>query len=358
MSLPSTKTLVLTAQDIQSIISYHGVDTIMDKLIDSLEKHIKVYNSKDIQIPARSGFNYKIPKVGLVEWMPLYQVGNKVTIKIVGYHPRNPTDYNLPTILSSISQYDSNTGHLLGLVDGVLLTALRTGAASAIASSHLARKDSATLGLIGCGAQAITQLHAISRKFDIKDVIYYDKDETASASFEHRASCLGLNSSFHPKSIEEIVAHADIICTATSIEVDEGPLFENLPTKNNVHINAVGSDFPGKVEVPMDIIDQSFLCPDFIDQALIEGECQRVSADRIDADLSDLTRSPKKYEKFKDEITVFDSTGWALEDHVIMNDFLHYASELDIGEEIELEFIPEDSKNPYHFIQEGVLAEQ
>ena len=66
--------------------------------------------------------------------------------------------------------------------------------------------------------------------------------------------------------------------------------------------------------------------------------------------------TPKKYEKFKDEITVFDSTGWALEDHVIMNDFLHYASELEIGEEIELEFIPEDSKNPYHFIKDYSLV--
>ena len=356
MSSYPNKTLILTSPDVQSIITYHGVDTIMDNLIHSMEKEMIEYHPDNIQIPARSGFNYQKPKVGLVEWMPLYQVGNKVTIKIVGYHPRNPDDYNLPTILSSISQYDSNTGHLLGLLDGVLLTALRTGAASAIATSHLARKDSTTLGLIGCGAQAITQLHAISRKFNIKEVIFYDKDKTTSDSFQHRASCVGLHSTFHAKSIEEIVAHSDILCTATSIEVDKGPLFEKLIPKPHVHINAVGSDFPGKVELPMDIIDRSFLCPDFIDQALIEGECQRVNAERIDANLSDITRTPADYKKYQDKISVFDSTGWALEDHVIMNDFLHYASELGIGKEIELEFIPEDSKNPYHFISEMSLT--
>ena len=82
-----------------------------------------------IKIPARSGFNYNVPQLGLIEWMPLYQVGSKVTIKIVGYHPKNPKIFGLPTILSSISQYDTITGHLLGLADGVLLTALRTGAA-------------------------------------------------------------------------------------------------------------------------------------------------------------------------------------------------------------------------------------
>jgi len=106
----------------------------------------------------------------------------------------------------------------------------------------------------------------------------------------------------------------------------------------------------------MDIIDRSFLCPDFIDQALIEGECQRVTADRIDADLPTIVRRPKHFTNFKNKISVFDSTGWALEDHVIMNIFMDHASRLKIGMEVELEFIPEDSKNPYQFISDPHFA--
>jgi ornithine cyclodeaminase/alanine dehydrogenase-like protein (mu-crystallin family) len=288
--------------------------------------------------------------------MPLYQIGSKVTIKIVGYHPENPDRYGFPTILSSISQYDTNTGHLSGIADGVLLTALRTGAASAIATRHLAHQKSKVLGLIGCGAQAVTQLHAIARVFDIETILFYDKDPQTMASFPERVDALQLNAEFKPGSIDAVVTSSDILCTATSIATHEGPLFSDLNTKPHLHINAVGSDFPGKVEIPMDFIDQSFLCPDFIEQALKEGECQRLTPDRIDADLSMITRSPGKYDSFKHKRTVFDSTGWALEDHVIMNIFIEYARTLGIGTSLDLEFIPEDSKNPYHFIRETHLS--
>ena len=100
--------------------------------------------------------------------MPIYKKGAEVVIKVVGYHPKNPKNFNLPTILSSISSYDTKTGHLMGIADGVLLTALRTGAASAVASELLAKPESTTLGLIGCGAQSITQLHALSRYSNLK----------------------------------------------------------------------------------------------------------------------------------------------------------------------------------------------
>lgn len=352
------KTLILSAEDIQKIIIHHGADSMMDMIVDEMETEIRNYTPEQVSIPARSGFNYTLPNVGLVEWMPLYQIGHKVTNKIVGYHPRNPDKYGLPTILSSISQYDTKTGHLIGLVDGVLLTALRTGAATAIATKYLAKKESSSLGLIGCGAQAVTQLHALSRIFKIENIYCYDKDVKTSNNFQRRVAALNLNAKFISASIKEIVEHSDIICTATSIDVHEGPLFEKIEPRAHIHINAVGSDFPGKVEIPMDIIDRSFLCPDFIDQALIEGECQRVSIDRIDADLSSIVRRPEHYSRFKDKITVFDSTGWALEDHVIMNIFMAEASRLEIGTEVELEFIPEDSKNPYQFISDPQVAQK
>ncbi len=353
---PTPKSTILTALDIQSIITEYGLDNVMDNLIERMEQEIKSFHPDKIEIPARAGFNYNVPNIGLVEWMPLYQKGNKVTIKIVGYHPKNPSKFSLPTIISSISQYDTQTGHLLGIADGVLMTALRTGAASAIATKYLANPSSKTLGLIGCGAQSVTQLHAISRCLDIENVLYFDKDPETASTFENRVSWLNLNAVFEYLPLEEIPARSDVLCTATSIEIDEGPLFENIKAQPHLHINAVGSDFPGKVELPMDVINASFLCADFIDQALIEGECQRISRERIDTDLSTLLAFPEKFDYVKNKLSVFDSTGWALEDHICMNIFLEYASNLGIGKEVELEFLPGNSKSPYHFMTELVAV--
>src|SRR5688572_31212534 len=183
------KTLVLSSFDIKEILLHHGVDWIMMTLIERLRTAIKNYDSQKLLIPVRSGFHYEKPEPGLIEWMPIYNQedqGGKVLIKVVGYHPSNPGKFNLPTIVSTISEYDTNSGHLCALIDGTLATAIRTGAASAVASKLMAKPTSSILGLIGCGTQAITQLHAISLYLKIERVLFYDIDPNASASFEKR----------------------------------------------------------------------------------------------------------------------------------------------------------------------------
>ena len=208
-------TLLLSASDVNSLMQKYGIDRLMDDLIFRLIKEFENFNTIDTVIPIRSGFNYNTEHVGLVEWMPVHKTGEEVVIKVVGYHPNNPTKFNLPTILSTISSYDTKTGHLKGLVDGVLLTALRTGAASAVATKHLAHPESSILGLIGCGAQSITQLHAISRLFPIKKVLIYDTDTEAIKSFENRSSLLGLDIEVLHTEIVDILSESDIICTSS-----------------------------------------------------------------------------------------------------------------------------------------------
>ncbi len=122
-------------------------------------------------IPVRDGFDYQQPQIGLIEWMPALASGEAVTVKMVGYHPQNPLHLNVPTILSTVLWFDVTTGHLQSVMDGNLLTAIRTGAASAVASKVLARPDAEVLGLIGCGAQSVSQLHALSRVFKLRQVL-------------------------------------------------------------------------------------------------------------------------------------------------------------------------------------------
>ena len=133
----------------------------------------------------------------------------------------------------------------------------------------MAKSESSVLGLVGCGAQAVTQLHAISRVAHIDQVLYFDTDPEALLSFPKRCEMLGLSAHFSNVSVAEIVKSSDILSTATSIAIKEGPLFDHLDYNPHLHINAVGSDFPGKVELPIDLLENAFVCPDFKEQAVI-----------------------------------------------------------------------------------------
>jgi len=355
---PSHQTLLLSKKDIITIINHFGVDNVMDELIHRLEIAISEYNPSNTDIPARSGFNYNSPNPGLVEWMPVYQKGEEIVIKVVGYHPNNPKTYNLPTIISTISTYDTSNGHLKSLMDGVLLTALRTGASTAVATKALAQSDSKTLGLIGCGAQAVTQLHALCRDFDFETVLIFDVDEATMSSFDKRTEALNLNCIIVKSDIKNIVQSSDIICTATSIDVHAGPLFDNLETVPHVHINAVGSDFPGKVELPISLLKSSKVIPDFYNQAIIEGECQQLQKDDIYKDWVEILNNSAQYASLKGESTVFDSTGWALEDYVVSKLFTEYATSIGAGSYIEIESLSSDVKNPYAFISSAFSVEK
>ncbi len=153
-----------------------------------------------------------------------------------------------------------------------------------------------------------------------------------------------------------MVAEADIICTATSIDPGAGPLFANVATKPHVHINAVGSDFPGKIELPLDVLHNSFVCPDFKAQAKIEGECQQLTDEHIGPVLSEVVQQESKYSHVRNERTVFDSTGWVLEDQIVMELFMEYAKEFGLGQEMEIEITSGDAMNPYDFANQEHLV--
>ncbi|MEM7065589.1 MAG: ornithine cyclodeaminase family protein [Cyanobacteria bacterium P01_B01_bin.77] len=351
-SASQLQTLVLSVEDTRHIVEYVGLDALMDEMIARLIKAFEQFDPTQTIVPVRTGFSYEQPHVGLVEWMPLFEKHRQIVVKAVGYHPQNPSLYNLPTVLSTVSAYDPKSGHLTAVIDGTFLTALRTGAASAIATQHLAAPDSQILGLIGVGAQAVTQLHGLSRCFDLKQVLIFDSDPAVSQTFAERIACLGLNHlDICQAEISDIVATVDILCTATSVDVGHGPVFTDQGLKPWLHVNAVGADFPGKFEVPLSLLERSFVCPDFRDQAICEGECQQFKdLKSIGSELSDVVKNPAQYRHHQQRFTIFDSTGFALEDQVAMNMLLDYATELHVGTLVELESATAEVKNPYSFV--------
>lgn len=351
------KSLLLTANDTRSIVRHVGLHGLMDEMIAALTDAFRHFDPARADAPARDGFNYTVPETGLVEWMPI-RVDNgttaNVTIKVVGYHPDNPARRGLPTILSTVSAYDTTTGHLISVADGVFLTSLRTGAASAVATRLLAAPESRTLGLIGCGAQAVTQLHAISRVVELERVLLYDSDPATTANFTARTAMLDLGGVVvEAAPLARVVAASDVICTATSVDIGGGPVFEDIDVRPWIHVNAVGADFPGKVEVPRSLLDRALVCPDFLAQAVKEGECQQLPLDAVGPNITAIARDPASTEAWRRRPTVFDSTGWALEDHIALEQMTRHAQILGLGTPVELENISEDPKSPYEFLTEA-----
>jgi len=352
------ESIIIDSFAVNQIIKKVGLNKVMDDLITALEKAVQTYSNDETEVPIRSGFNYKKPFLGLVEWMPIMKKGEEVVIKIVGYHPENPDIFKIPTILSTISSYDAHTGHLNYLVDGVLLTALRTGASSAVASKMMANKNSKVLGIIGCGAQSVTQIHAISRLFAINEILIYDTDKPSMENLKDRIGPINLGFSPKVSSFSEILEKSDIICTATSIAPEKGPLFNKFKSKPHLHINAVGADFPGKFELPKSLLDKAYVCPDFLEQALIEGECQQLDPSAIGPTWIELIHDDKLKAKYQSGLSVFDSTGWALEDQVVAGLFANYAEELKLGTKMNIESYSSDEKNPYGMIHQLINVTQ
>lgn len=347
---------MLFARDHVSRIARHvGLDTLMDEVIAGIEKACADTLDGAFEVPARAGFYYDTPRLGLLEWMPAMRVGERIVIKLVGYHPRNPEAVGVPTILSSIVVFDPASGHLGAVMDGTFLTSLRTGAASALATRWLKSRDARSVGLIGAGAQAVTQLHALSRVMPVDAVHIFDTDPATMRSFEHRIGMLNLNVPVTPGESVEGVVHCDVLCTTTSVDVGGGPVFPSSGLVEHVHINAVGSDFPGKTEVPRAVLKRALVCPDFAEQAMVEGECQQLTPSEVGPDLATLLASPDA--AWRNRTTVFDSTGWALEDYVVAEVFARHGQALGEGTAVALESFADDPKDPYGFLDsmaEGV----
>jgi ornithine cyclodeaminase/alanine dehydrogenase-like protein (mu-crystallin family) len=343
----SIKTRIFGTDDMRRAADVIGLDAMMDQMIERLQVAFEVFDPSSTEVPPRGGFHYESPQTGLIEWMPVMAKGEHALLKLVCYHPTNPVQSGLPTILSSFALVDAATGHMIAISDGTFLTALRTGAASAVATRSLATAGDGAVGMIGCGAQAITQLHAISRVCPIELVLFWDADCVARQSFPERMSCwLPEGTRLVETPVELIVPNVDVLCTATSIAVGQGPLFAHSMTRNAIHVNAVGSDFPGKIEIPRELLQASVVIPDFAAQARAEGECQQLDEAQVGPELYEVIQG-EGTDALRGVRTVFDSTGWALEDLIAMEALVDWSEELGLGSEIQLESIPPDPKNPY-----------
>ncbi len=339
------RTAVLTHEHIAEVVRTVGLDQLMDDVIEAIRCAGAELDPEATIVLERAGFQYTKPDLGLIEWMPSMELGRAVGIKTVGYHPTNPTQRLLPSVLSTTSIHDTSTGQLTALVDSTLLTAIRTGAASAVTTDVLARSDSSVLGIVGAGAQAVSQIHAVSRVRAITDIRAFDTDPAVSATLADRLSVdLPVTVVSSPA---EAITGADIVCTATTVGIGAGPVLPDHGYLPHVHINAVGSDFPGKIELPLGLLRAALVVPDDPPQCLREGESQLLQPTELGPSMAELLRHAEDFEHYQNAITIFDSTGWSLEDLLVAEIVLGHAERLGIGLMAEMQSTPKDPYSPY-----------
>jgi len=279
----------------------------MKEIIPAVEDAFRQWALGQAQMPPKS---YLTVDKGDFRAMPASLPG-AAGLKWVNVHPGNPAR-NLPTVMAVIIYNDPATGYPLAVMDGTDITAYRTGAASAVASKYLARQNSRTLGLVGAGRQSYTQLMAHAAIYDLQLIKVYD---ISGASVERLVRAFP-QYRIEAHTLPDVMA-SDIVCTVTPAHQ---PIVKKEWVRPGVHINAVGADAHGKEELDSEILNEAIIFVDDMRQASTSGEINvpldrgLLNPSRIRGSLSDLVGGLKTGRTSDKEITVFDSTGLAIED--------------------------------------------
>ncbi len=246
---------------------------------------------------------------------------NRAAIKIISQKMMG-TVRGVPAIVGVVLVMDLETGEVLSIMDGEYLTALRTGAASGLATKYFARENAKTVAIFGCGAQGKTQLEAVASVRNIIKVWVFDTMKATAEAFVSEMKTR-VNAEMEIAENSEVLKQCDIICTATN---SEKPLFNYENLKKGVHINAIGSFKPDMQELDPEILKHSKI---FIDQ---KEACLSESGDFlkpikmgifaesiIHGEIGGYTLKNISGRESDDEITVFKSVGVAIQDFVVAN---------------------------------------
>jgi len=326
----AVKTRILTRRDIERI-------TEPDEILRAVEEAFRAHGLQQTQMPPKSYIFYPRHH-GDLRTMPAYIEPMEATgVKIVNVHLQNKAR-GLPTVMAVIVLNDPTTGYPLAIMDGTWLTALRTGAAGAIAAKYLARSDSRRIGFVGCGVQAETQLLMTQRLFHLQELAAFDIDERrrdafcAMAAERYGLRVVGSNR------LEDIYT-CDIITTTTP---STEPILKDEGIRPGTHINAIGADAPGKEELDPAILQRALIVVDSWEQAVHSGEINvpidrgLITREDIYAELGEIVAGLKPGRTRPDQITVFDSTGLAIQDIASAHVVWAKARTQDVGLEVDI----------------------
>jgi ornithine cyclodeaminase/alanine dehydrogenase len=325
--------LFLSRKDVESALTMHDA-------INTVEKAFREHGLRTVNMPVRPVIRVEQHN-GLVTFMPAYMEGmDALGVKVISTYPDNPSKYHLPTILGVVLLSDPKTGDLLAIMDGAFLTAMRTGAASGVATRYLARKNAKEVGIIGTGVQGKTQIAGVCQVRAIDKVKAYDlvpdrcKLFCKEVSKELKVQVVPVDSS------EEAVKRSDIVITSSTSKT---PVLHGEWLDEGTHVNAIGSHTPDERELDATAIKRAKLIVDSREAALKEaGDLMIpisqgvIAPDHIFAELGEIVTGRKAGRESEDEITLFKSQGLAIQDVSTATKVYEIATKKGIGKIVAL----------------------
>ena len=340
-------TQFLSVQDVATIIAEVGIATTLTRMADYITQDYLRWQDFDkcARVASHS-------TDGVIELMPIADA-KTYTFKYVNGHPKN-TLTGLPTVMAFGVLADVATGIPELLTELTLTTALRTAAMSAVAARALARPNSKSMALIGNGAQSEFQALAFHHLLGIEEVRLFDTDPAATAKLVDNLRHTTLRVKVCT-SIAQAVRGADIVTTVTADKTNAAILTPDL-IEPGMHINGVGGDCPGKTELHPDVLRGATVFVQYEPQTRIEGDLQHLPADFAVTELWQVLASQAPGRTSGQQITLFDSVGFALEDFSALRYLRDTAQVLGLGQQVSL--IPDlaDPKDLFSLIRPAAQA--
>ena len=341
---PSQKALVpfVSVDQMMQLINHTGLIQMMIGLSEYIETDFKRWKLFD-----------KTPRVashsmeGVIELMPTSD-GEMYGFKYVNGHPKNTKD-GLQTVTAFGLLADVTTGYPVLLSEMTLLTALRTAATSAMAAKFLAPEGAKTMAMIGNGAQSEFQSLAMQALCGITHVRLYDIDPLATQKAAVHLAAAGLKVTAC-KTAQEAIEGAQIITTCTADKQYATILTDNM-VGSGVHINAIGGDCPGKTELHRDILLRSDIFVEFPPQTRIEGELQQLPDDYPVEQLWKVITGQTIGRRSDNQITLFDSVGFAIEDFSSLRYIRDLIKGTDFFSPLDMLADPDDPRDLYGMLQ-------
>jgi alanine dehydrogenase len=239
-----------------------------------------------------------------------------IAAKLNTNFPQNHARFGLPTIQGVIVLYDAENGRALAILDSIEITIKRTAAATAVAAKYLARANSSVATICGCGEQGRAQMGALSLTLPLRKILAFDVDPNASLRLAAQLSREFQIDTEPVRSLPGAIQSSDVVVTCT-------PATEFFVQKENVtagtFIAAVGADDSHKQEIDPALMSSAKVVADNFEQACSIGDTHHAIAaglmrkEDIYAELSEIVAGRKPGRTSDDEISVFDSTGVAIE---------------------------------------------
>ncbi|MBB4846130.1 ornithine cyclodeaminase [Paucibacter oligotrophus] len=321
-------TTLLNTQDIAHMAQSLGVPALLQRMAAYIEADYLRWQEFDkcARVASHS-------QDGVIELMPIADA-SLYSFKYVNGHPKNTRD-GLPTVMALGVLADVATGRPELLSELTLTTALRTAATSAMVAKRLARPDSRVMALIGNGAQSEFQALAFHHLLGIQEIRLFDLDPAATAKLQRNLRHVqGLRLSVCA-STAEALRGADIVTTVTADKANATIITPEMLAPG-MHINGVGGDCPGKTELHPGVLLAGKVFVEFEPQSRIEGDVQQMPADFAVTEFWRVLSNQASGRDSAEQITVFDSVGFALEDFSALRLLRDVAQELGLGQEVSL----------------------